>query len=315
MSAEAPDAVCILRGQRGSVNCLAFHQNDILSGDISGSVQLWDLSIRRRAFELPEAHTRSVLAVESLDQYLFASHGREQRVRIWDCGKGLPVPVGTLAAGSIGFCRMARVEGSQQLVAPHPEQPSAVDFWDLKSLKKVRTVDFATLSSKALGMCTSLCARHTGGDAWLAAGFESGAVVSYSLNNGKIASRSFYSEPVLAIALHPERPQALCGSADCDIIQFATGPTEELQELRRVSVPVAGINDVHVRADGRLWVTAGWDGNLRMFGWKKGRPLCVLSRHVGGVNCARTHRTPAGFLTAAAAADGHISIWDTYAHA
>ncbi|RXN30804.1 guanine nucleotide-binding subunit beta 1 isoform X3 [Labeo rohita] len=40
-----------------------------------------------------------------------------------------------------------------------------------------------------------------------------------------------------------------------------------------------GVSQLRVRADGKILATAGWDNNIRVFGWKKLKPLAVLQHH------------------------------------
>jgi len=46
-----------------------------------------------------------------------------------------------------------------------------------------------------------------------------------------------------------------------------------------LDLPKAGTADVAVRADSRVFASAGWDSKVRVFGYPRGKPLAVLHYH------------------------------------
>ena len=55
--------------------------------------------------------------------------------------------------------------------------------------------------------------------------------------------------------------------------------------------------------------TSRWFFRIRVFGWKKLKPLAILKYHKQVVNNVCFSK---GHLIAAASKDGNISIWDVY---
>ena len=51
-----------------------------------------------------------------------------------------------------------------------------------------------------------------------------------------------------------------------------------------IRLPHAGVNAVAVRQDRRIAATGGWDGNVRVFHWRKRTPLAVVPAHAGSVH-------------------------------
>lgn len=49
-----------------------------------------------------------------------------------------------------------------------------------------------------------------------------------------------------------------------------------LTVLATLEVKQQGIADICIRPDQRLFATAGWDGKVRVFHYKKLRPLAIL---------------------------------------
>lgn len=101
----------------------------------------------------------------------------------------------------------------------------------------------------------------------------------------------------------------------------------EMKRLTEVTLPQAGVNDVRIRADERIYATAGWDHryshsvtspllaytyvlSVRVFSWKKNTPLAVLRFHTAAVNCVAFQEQ--SNLLAAASADGRVAVWSIY---
>ncbi|XP_064322637.1 guanine nucleotide-binding protein subunit beta-like protein 1 isoform X2 [Phalacrocorax carbo] len=76
----------------------------------------------------------------------------------------------------------------------------------------------------------------------------------------------------------------------------------------------AGISDIAIRPDKKILATGGWDHRIRIFGWKKLKPLAVLDYHAATVHCVAfsDHRSPREGLLAAGSKDHRISIWSIY---
>lgn len=69
-----------------------------------------------------------------------------------------------------------------------------------------------------------------------------------------------------------------------------------------------------LRHDKKILATAGWDHRVRLFGWKKLKPLAVLDYHAASVHCVAfsDHRQASERLLAAGSKDRRISIWSIY---
>lgn len=75
-----------------------------------------------------------------------------------------------------------------------------------------------------------------------------------------------------------------------------------------------GVSSARVRADGKILATAGWDNNIRVFGWKKLKALAVLQHHTDMVNSVAfsDHQDPPQRLLAAGSKDQRITVWSIY---
>lgn len=77
-----------------------------------------------------------------------------------------------------------------------------------------------------------------------------------------------------------------------------------------VDLPQAGIADVAIRADGRLFASAGWDNKVRLYSYPRGKPLAVLRYHRAGCACV-VFRAGDGLL-ASGARDSTIALWNVF---
>lgn len=86
----------------------------------------------------------------------------------------------------------------------------------------------------------------------------------------------------------------------------------QMHSSARITNP--GVACVQIRADGKILATAGWDNNVRVFVWKKLKPLAVLQHHTDMVNTVAfsDHQDPPQRLLAAGSKDQRIAVWSIY---
>lgn len=86
----------------------------------------------------------------------------------------------------------------------------------------------------------------------------------------------------------------------------------QLQEP--VALVNPGISQLCIRGDRKIVASAGWDHRVRVFGWKKLRPLAVLQHHTDMVLSLAfsDHQDPRNRMLAAGSKDQRISLWSIY---
>ena len=125
------------------------------------------------------------------------------------------------------------------------------------------------------------------GGVFLAAGYEEGSLVVWDLaapaGAAPAAQRRLHTEPMMALALDPGGAGGVCGAAEskltCFRVDHAAG---EIRVTQTIDLRKEGISDVAVRPDGRLLVSAGWDGRVRVYKRSSGRALAVLKARGAG---------------------------------
>ena len=146
-------------------------------------------------------------------------------------------------------------------------------------------------------MCMALClkaAPNTGTMlAW--AGYESGAIACWDLKRPlePLSISKFSEEPLMAIDVDNTAYSGVHGGAGSDIIMFrssqrkqggdgaehpnACGGATAVKASHKFQIKgKPGISDLSVRSDKRIFASAGWDGHVRVYDYKKRVPLAVL---------------------------------------
>ncbi len=118
----------------------------------------------------------------------------------------------------------------------------------------------------------------------LAAGYEDGSLVLWdaAAPGAPLAQRQLCKEPIMALALHPcpcNPTGGACGSAEDAIVAFKldhSAHPARISVRHEIELRKQGIGDAVVRPDGKLLVTAGWDGRVRVYKYRIGRALAIL---------------------------------------
>lgn len=74
-----------------------------------------------------------------------------------------------------------------------------------------------------------------------------------------------------------------------------------------------GFNDIRVRSDQRIVVSAGWDKRIRLYHYQRNRALAVLKFHKAAVTSVDF--CPATGLLASSSQDAKVALWNIYSYA
>lgn len=155
-------------------------------------------------------------------------------------------------------------------------------------------------------MPMSLALFHRNGRLTLISAFEDGLVAVAQLGHHQgwttTCTVRAHSQPVLSLDVAPDRSHFFTSGADAIIAKHPVPTTHEHEHDERVDSggPVehvprpidvitqpakvantkhAGQQSVRVRSDGRIFATAGWDSNVRVYSAKSLKELAVLQWH------------------------------------
>ena len=110
---------------------------------------------------------------------------------------------------------------------------------------------------------------------------------------------------------------AVTGAADCKLcvarLPGAKGAVG-VDLLHELPIPVTneasgagGIASVCIRPDCRIVASGGWDRRVRLWQWRKWKPLAILKQHTAGVNAVHFSRDSRWL--ASASSDRSIAVW------
>lgn len=317
----------------------------LLTGAADGELRIWSLQTCRPLASVRAHSDASILTVQSLSQSRVLSQGRDRCVRIWDVGEsGIRGPLLTLPVGSYNFCQcaisaalatrpLALDEGSSENNsgsiggAPLFALPSDdAQQLQVRDMRQPPTVPAAAILSPAesegkAGMC--MCARFALDDSRVLSGWENGALHAFDLRRGgaaatsSAASRKLHSEPLLTMDLGPNDEHAITGAADCalQIVPLAEGAPCAPEAT--LTIPITnehsgsgGIAALTMRPDGKVFAAGGWDRRVRLWQWRKFKPLAVLQQHTGTVN-AVSFSDDSKWL-ASGSSDCTVALWQLF---
>jgi len=149
----------------------------------------------------------------------------------------------------------------------------------------------------------------------LAAGYESGQACVYNVSSSSwslLYTFKSHSQPILSLAIHPSQESFYTTSADAVLahhpIAIATQP------IKSTNTKHSGQTSLQIRSDGRLLVSAGWDGVGRVYSTTTLRQVAVLKWHVGGIQAAAfsSGGGEGKRWIALGGKDAKISLWDVF---
>ncbi|XP_014026398.1 guanine nucleotide-binding protein subunit beta-like protein 1 isoform X2 [Salmo salar] len=290
MARPAPSPLYTLRGAGSPLNTLHFGccEGDpplLFSGSGQGSVHVWNLTTRR-AERVLEGHSgASVTWLNTLhSRDTLISQGRDMRVCLWDLAEGRGDVTDALWTGSVGFCRCSLLEtGPGRWLLAHAgeamEEPDS--------------------SPGPL----------------LLAGYEDGSLALWDVSQRSVLSRAAaHPEPVMCLDFDPAGQRGVSGSSEKSLASWMLDGQHRLQLQEPVALVNPGISQLCIRGDRKIVASAGWDHRVRVFGWKKLRPLAVLQHHTDMVLSLAfsDHQDPRNRMLAAGSKDQRISLWSIY---
>ncbi|XP_018772093.2 guanine nucleotide-binding protein subunit beta-like protein 1 isoform X3 [Serinus canaria] len=326
MALPPPDPQFVLRGTSAAVHTLHFSCGGpepdaplLFSGSENGFIHVWNLKTHRVDTALDGHGRKSVCFVETMGgKDWLLSQGRDQRICLWDLAEGRTSVTDSVFTEHVGFCRCSLLQVAQGrwLMAMAARSLEEVQILELPSKTSVCTLKPEVGAKLGMPMCLKLWQLSCGSQPVLLAGYEDGSVVLWNVSTGKALSRlTCHQEPVMSLDFDSEKAKGISGSSEKVLSIWSLNEQQNLQVYKTHELVNAGISDITIRPDKKILATAGWDHRIRIFGWKKLKPLAVLDYHTATVHCVSfsDHSSPPDRLLAAGSKDQRISVWSIYA--
>jgi len=160
-----------------------------------------------------------------------------------------------------------------------------VKFFQPKRKQHTKTTHSSALSSSS--PASTLLSHPPLPDLYVIWGSESGVVGVWSVREAKSVCQSkLHSDPVLSIDIDWEGRFGVSAAAGKELRTFTFDADENrLIDLSSIHLPHEGLAEVCLRADRRLFATAGWDHRVRLFDCATMQPLAILHEHTSTVQC------------------------------
>lgn len=240
------------------------------------------------------------------------------------------------------------------LASPNGLDNGGIDVFQLPAEQRISKLQSDQNSDAGMVMSTRIFYNSAMNRLMLVMGYEDGQIAVYARKNQnmmpvwiweRLASSKPHTQPVLSLDVIADHTFILTSSADASIAKFAMPPDGVLGQIdpqKMNKTKHAGQQDLSIRSDGRIFATAGWDKNVRVYSAKSLKELAVLQWHQEGCYAiafadlnpitaevehsqelvssnamdkfkkdrdAKIHST---HWLAAGSKDGKISLWDVY---
>ncbi|XP_063820821.1 guanine nucleotide-binding protein subunit beta-like protein 1 isoform X1 [Pseudophryne corroboree] len=322
MTLPPPDPKFDLRGASGEISCLHFSCNVdkpcpplLFSGSSSGQIHVWNLNTRRAETVLNGHNGKSVYWIHTLhNRDSLMSQGRDLQICKWNLSQGRNEVTDSIAVDSVGFCKCSLLNKEHCLLAMPGRESSQVQVLDLASKKIMSSMDPAA-DRFGMAMCMKLWQPKSGSSPLLIVGYEDGSVALWNVLEHRMMSRLVcHKEPVISLDFDCMSDRGVSGSAEKILSAWILDEQQNLKNYKVQELVNPGIADITIRQDKKILATGGWDYRVRVFGWKKMKPLAVLQYHSASVHCVSfsDHIIPEERLLAAGSKDQRISLWSIY---
>lgn len=239
------------------------------------------------------------------------------------------------------------------LAAPNGLDQGAIDIFHLPSEQRISKLQSDKKANTGMAMTLRLFQSPLTGKLTIVIGYEDGSVSVYLRKEQnvmpvwiweKTMSAKPHAQPTLSLDILPTGEGFITSSADAIVAKFAIPSAKAGGEgwaEKVIDTKHSGQQDLKIRSDGRVFATAGWDKNVRVYSAKTLKELAVLQWHSEGCYAvafaevllepvredpkalvsenamdkmkrereAKVHNT---HWLVAGSKDGKISLWDVY---
>ncbi|XP_050677932.1 guanine nucleotide-binding protein subunit beta-like protein 1 isoform X2 [Leptidea sinapis] len=213
-----------------------------------------------------------------------------------------------------GFCRFEANTKLKTLYVPDRESTISVYNFSGESIGSLKP------ESPEPKLGDPMCMRFVefpSNKPCLLAGYEAGWLLLWDLTTSQCIGKLQTKECPMSVDFHIEQQRGIIGNAS-DVLQvFSIGRKDlNLAHGTDITIKNPGINKIQTRSDGKVFVSGGWDGHIRIFSWFSLRPLVVLTEHNRAIQDVVYSEQKVSMwnanIMAAGGLDGAITLWDLY---
>lgn len=191
------------------------------------------------------------------------------------------------------------------LASPNGLDSSGIDIFHIPSERRISQIRSVKDTKIGMVMALNLSFDTTQNRLLLISGYEDGSVAVHEMTDmsaftsssqksliwkwTQILNSRPHGQPVLSLDVTPDLTSFITSSADAIIAKFLMPLTTVAEVIvgrsspeKTINTKHAGQQDLKVRSDGKIFVTAGWDGSVRVYSVKTCKELAVLQWHKEG---------------------------------
>ena len=246
---QAMQLLCCLRGHSFPVTAMCAMENELLSGDLGGSVVIWNMKLRRPRL-IFKASTMGIIQINTWKQQIIVQ-SRDNIISIWCCaeqdGQSQAELIKFVRCDSLTFCSFdVNLDGC--LVYTFEDRVVVNDFE-----RDVLVQSFEIPQGHGAAMC--LDAKQGN----VIIGMEDGSVITISGDGGFQIASQLHSEPVLTICSTGNKLLS-AGASN----QLISSGIPGLLLLESITLPDAGVAKVTAfQNDADTIIICGcWNGSI-----------------------------------------------------
>ena len=178
------------------------------------------------------------------------------------------------------------------LAAPNGLDQGGVDVFHLPSEQRVSKLQSDKKANTGMVMALRIFHKEIN-RLNIVIGYEDGSVAVYARKEQnvmpvwiweKMMTARPHKQPVLSLDILTSGEGFITSSADAAIAKFAIPDAKigAMQAEKVINTKHAGQQDLKIRSDGRIFATAGWDKNVRVYSAKTLKELAMLQWHQEG---------------------------------
>lgn len=313
---SAPIPRLILRGHTRSISAIHVFREPsslsryLLTGDELGTIRLWDINYEETLLTIPLPSEISSTPVQSIIQdptsvdsiLVQYKSGHLRKLNLTRNPNASDWESWHLSNNNQpyqnrfpeSFCRI-RFLSSKTWIAPASESDGTIAIYDnrINNNNKKPTIlpALTTKEGQRTGMLMALSPVHQTDGQNLLAGYEDGTVAVWDIRNRQNAMTMVKasSGTILSVIGAPSGNVAIAAGGFDTIVALAN-TQNTLQLLGEVGLQTKGTSDLAWRNDGKLIISAGWDGIVSVWQGKRTekallRRIATLKWHDSSVHC------------------------------
>lgn len=316
MAVLPPDPVFCFKSDMGHIHSLCYsiksdnYISHILAATEKGIVYFWDLETNR--LQHKQEMGESIQAVHCYEDVILTQE-KSGIIKMWSSDTGAYEITDKYECAG-GFCKSIVIKDT--LVVP--QENGTLDVLDVRTdLKTFKMQKHLVPEKECLGIMMGIEKILLNGKFSILAGYETGDVILWNFDTGEVISSAKLQDQITSLSFDSFTCRGICAGAS-NILQIFNIDKQSLEiKLKgEISLINEGCNVVKFRHDGKLFVSGGWDGRIRLYSSKTFRALAVLTEHKNAITDVQFSPHIIKYwnsrIMAVSGADGTISLWNLY---